>query len=193
MTETLNPGNYRLAGGLTLSWRNRQEPITVLVKNCTFFNNSASINAKDVNDSYDRPNFYIPRGHGGAIVVSFNKTENHAVLIEDTIVINNTAQYNGGGLFVSFYKNSYSNRVVLRRSRVQGNRCTNVGGGISMNTFEMANFNHLIVEDSNFTDNIAQAGGGACTINHQVILSIIHVQWTLTNTKVCDQCLFGLA
>ena len=167
-TESLSPGDYRFAGGLTLTWRDqRYQPVTVLIKNCTFVNNTASINTRNANDT-NRPNFYIPRGHGGAIVASFNRTHNHTVLIEDTIMVDNEAKFNGGGVFLSFYNSSNFNKFIIRRSRIDRNRCANAGGGISMNTFEVANFNHLVVEDTNFTGNIAWVGGGACTINHQV-------------------------
>lgn len=170
--DTLNPGSYRYAGGLTLLWNDRPlQPVTTLIRNCTFINNTASINDRNADDSSIRPNFYIPRGHGGAILVSFNGTNYHTVLIEDSIIVNNAARFNGGGLFISFYNKSNDNRVIINRTLLDGNRCNNAGGGISMNTFEVANFNRLIVENSNFTSNRARVGGGACTINHQVSLA----------------------
>lgn len=167
--SSLAPGDYRYAGGLTLLWRNQPEPaVEVLVKNCTFVNNTASVNVGNIADAEYRPNFYIPRGHGGALVVSFNRTDNHMILIEDSFIINNTARYNGGGIFTSFYNMSHGNEIVINRTVFENNTCTNVGGGISMNTFEVADFNRLWVENSRFTNNSAQAGGGACTINLQV-------------------------
>lgn len=167
-TESLSPGDYRYAGGLTLAWRNRlTRPVAVLIKDCVFINNTASINANNTNDT-NRPNFYVPRGHGGALIASFNNTQNHTVLIEDTVMTDNAARYNGGGVFVSFYNQSNWNQLIINRTRIERNSCNNVGGAISMNTFEIANFNYLIVEGTNFTDNRAWAGGGACTINHQV-------------------------
>lgn len=172
-TNSLNPGGYRYAGGLTLTWRDSLELVTVLVRNCTFVNNTASLNDKNAKDSKIRPNFYIPRGHGGAILAIFNETDNHTVLIEDSIIINNTARFNGGGLFISFYNRSNWNRIIINRTLIKGNTCKNAGGGMSMNTFEIANFNQLIVENTDFTANRARVGGGACTINLQVCVIVV--------------------
>lgn len=170
--DTLAPGDYRFAGGLTLLWRIQHEPpVTVLIKNCTFINNTASVSLDNMDDIKLRPSFYIPRGHGGAIVASFNKTENHTILIEDSVIINNGARFNGGGIFISFYDMSYGNEIIINRTVFEGNNCTNVGGGISMNTFEVADSNRLSVENSRFTGNSAWAGGGACTINIQVCVT----------------------
>ena len=166
--NTLAPGDYRYAGGLTLLWRIQPEPATVLIKNCTFINNTASVSSRNMADAQVRPNFYIPRGHGGAIVASFNRTENHTILIEDSFITNNTARFNGGGIFASFYDRSHGNDIIVNRTVFEGNNCTNVGGGISMNTFEVADSNRLWVENSRFTNNSAWAGGGACTVNLQV-------------------------
>ncbi len=169
VTETLDPGSYRYAGGLTLLWRGQQEaPVTVRISNCSFVNNKATINDDNVADSEQRPNFYVPRGHGGAIVASFNKTNDFTLIIEDSFILNNEAVYNGGGIFASFFNTSLRNRLVINRTLIEGNSCNNTGGGISMNIFEVANNNYLIVEDSNFTSNRAWVGGGACTITLQV-------------------------
>lgn len=170
--ETLDPGDYRYAGGLTIQWRNQPESqVTALIKNCTFINNTANVSQENMNDVKVRPSFYIPRGHGGAILVSFNRTNNHTILIEDSVIVNNTARFNGGGMFISFYNVSYRNEIIINRTVIEGNRCANVGGGISMNTFEIADSNLLMVEGSTFAGNVAWAGGGACTINIQVCRS----------------------
>jgi len=172
MTATLDPGTIRYAGGLTIIiWRNLQAqgPVTVLVRNCTFTNNTASINENNANDSKTRPSFYVPQGHGGAIMVLFDQVTNHTVWIQDSVIKNNTALFNGGGLFISFFNSSFWNRVIISGSLVKGNKCNNVrGGGLSMNTFQIANFNQLQVQDTNFVANQAWVGGGACTINLQV-------------------------
>ena len=169
VTETLDPGSYRYAGGITFLWRDQQErPVTVRIQNCSFVNNTASINDGNMADSELRPNFYVPRGHGGAIVANFNKTNDFTLMIEDSFILNNEAIFNGGGIFASFFNTSFRNRIIINRTVIEENSCNNAGGGISMNIFEVANSNHLIVENSNFTRNRAVVGGGACTINLQV-------------------------
>lgn len=166
-TQSLLTGDYQFAGGLTLLWRNQTEQSnTVFLKNCTFVNNTASVSSSN-NDS-TRPNLYVPRGHGGAIVASFNVTNNHTLMIEDCTIVGNSARFNGGGLYLNFYNISNSNVVVINRTLFERNTCNNTGGAISMNTFEVANFNKLIVWHSAFSGNRAWVGGGACSINLQV-------------------------
>lgn len=171
-TSTLDPGRFlRFAGGLGLLWRNRSNDspgAQATIRNCSFLNNHAGINTQYMNDT--RPNLYIPRGHGGGIVVFLDRTVSYTIVIEDTIFSNNTALYYGGGIFISFYKNSFSNIIIVNNSRFEANRCMSAGGGISMNTFEGSNENTMIVENCSFERNTAWIGGGACSINLQVSL-----------------------
>ena len=167
--DGLTPGGYRYAGGLTVLWTNQPDfSVLTHVKNCSFINNTANVSSSNDDDLELRPNLYILRGHGGALLVAFNNASNNTLLVEDSQFINNTALFNGGGIFVSFYNESYENQVIINRTTIDGNRCNSVGGGISMNTFEVADSNHLIVENSNFTNNSAWTGGGAFSINLQV-------------------------
>ena len=163
LASLVNPYRH-VAGGLTLIWRD--ESYVVQIVNCNFTSNKANINDQNINDT--RPSLYIPRGHGGAIVLFFERTYNHTVIIENTIIVNNSAKFNGGGLLIIFSRKSNSNKVIIRETMFEGNMCNATGGAISMNTFGMANQNHLIVEKSHFISNKAWAGGGACTINIQV-------------------------
>ncbi len=168
-SDFLTSGSVRYAGGLTLEWRDPPEPpVTVLIKNCTFVNNTAGVHQDNMEDAKRRPNFYSPRGHGGAILVSFSGTSDHTILIEDSFIISNTAEFNGGGIFISMYNQAYTNRIVITGTVFEGNICKKVGGGISMNAFDGAEANRLIVASSDFTDNVAGTGGGAYTIIIQV-------------------------
>ncbi len=165
----LNPGQYRYAGGLNLLWNKQSiKQVNILVRNCTFINNTAGVNKNNENDT--RPNLYIPRGHGGAILAAFNGTQNHNITIEDSLIMDNEAKFNGGGMFLSFYAGSNNNYIQIRNTKFLNNRCNITGGGISMYTFEVANQNFLRIENTEFYRNRALAGGGACTINLQVSL-----------------------
>ena len=168
-TDRLDPEAIRYGGGLLISWRstdNAEAANTVVVKNCTFINNHANINERNKNDS--RPSFYRPRGHGGAIVVSFQNVTGFTVTIVDTKIAGNTAVSSGGGMFVSFFRGSTNNRIVVRNTTFEENTCNQDGGGISVNAFQFANNNTLTVEDSIFDGNEATVGGGACSLNLQV-------------------------
>ena len=166
-TGSLNPGDLNSAGGLSLVFEASVSRSGV-VKNCTFIQNVANISEQNLNDT--RPNLYIPNGHGGAIVLSFNGAQSHRIVIEDSRVIDNTAVHNGGGLHITLFQRSINNSVVVRNSQFKNNICKGYGGAISMNMFEFANENLLMVENCTFENNSASVGGGACSINLRVSL-----------------------
>ena len=165
-TNTLDPGGFRLAGGLVISWNSTSDKSTSIILNCTFINNHAGINWLNGDDS--RPNFYRPRGHGGAIVVSFKNTKNHTLVIERSRISNNTALFNGGGMFISLYRESLNNNIFVIDSVFEDNLCVHTGGAISMNTFEIANDNILRIQNCLFQRNSAWVGGGAHSLTLQV-------------------------
>lgn len=172
-TDALDPSEFRFAGGLLISWNktnNENAMNSAIIQNCTFFKNHAVVNVRNRNDT--RPDFYRPRGHGGAIVLAFEAVTDFTIVIVNTKIIENTAISSGGGIFVSFYDNSMNNKVVVRNTTFENNVCDQDGGAISVNTFEVANDNVLIVEDSTFHRNQAKVGGGACSLNIQVCIKI---------------------
>lgn len=138
-------------------------------------NNHAVVNVRNRNDT--RPDFYRPRGHGGAIVLVFESVADFTATIMDTRIVENTAVSSGGAVFISFYDSSANNKVVIRNTSFEENKCDQDGGAISVNTFEFANDNVLIVEDSVFHRNQASIGGGAVSINLQVpkIISLLAI------------------
>lgn len=167
-TITLDPGpgELRLAGGLVINWNSSNDESTTVIQNCTFINNCAGINQNNSDDT--RPNIYRPRGHGGAMAVSFEKTRNHTLVIERSRFINNTALFNGGGVFISVYQDSIGNDIIITNSTFEDNSCVHTGGAISMNTFEVANDNILVVKHTSFHRNSALVGGGAYSLTLQV-------------------------
>ena len=165
-TYTLDPGGFRYSGGLVISWNSTSEKGSAVVRNCTFINNHANVNRLNRDDS--RPNIYRPRGHGGAIVVSFENTTNHILMIERSRILNNSALFNGGGMFISLFRDSIGNDIVITDSKFEDNLCVYTGGAISMNTFEVANENILTVRNTIFERNSAWVGGGACSLTLQV-------------------------
>ena len=184
-TNTLDPGGFRLAGALVISWNSSSDESATVIRNCTFINNHAGINQNNSDDT--RPNIYRPSGHGGAMVVSFEKTWNHTLVIERSCFVNNTALFNGGGVFISVYRDSIGNDVIITDSTFEDNSCVHTGGAISMNTFEVANNNILAVKNTSFNRNSAWVGGGAYSLTLQV--------WELSSfivyippVSMCDPC-----
>ena len=169
---------YRFGGGLLLAWNSTERndlsiPNKAVVKNCKFFDNYAGSNERNINND-SRPHFYRPRGHGGAIVVSFQSTSNHMLVISNTQIYDNTALFGGGGIILSFFRSAFNNTVLITNTSFMDNECTRDGGAINVNAFEMANGNSLIINNSNFERNVAKEGkGGAANINLRVRLMIL--------------------
>ncbi len=164
----LNPGEIRFAGALSISWQNLSNSVGFAeITNCKFMNNTAWISSLNMNDT--RPNLYIPQGHGGAITTHFDNTTNHMIRIDNTIVRDNTAKFNGGGAFFSFYQRASNNQIMITNSSFEDNESRlGAGGAVSMSTFYKANNNHLFISDTLFLNNTASLGGGGCSVNIQV-------------------------
>jgi hypothetical protein len=79
---------------------------TLLVENCTFFNNHAS------------------GSHGGAVNIYWNSS---SVEIHNSLFYNNFANLNGGGVYVHGTPTTVSNTTFY------SNRCASYGGGIGHN------------------------------------------------------------
>lgn len=163
--------SFRISGALTLFFIDGSESDYILIRNCTFANNSASANDENIADTEHRPKLYIPRGHGGALLLSFQNTITHTVEIRNCSFTGNSAQFSGGAISVQFYRgssntnhvtsSSRNNTVVIDSVVFEENRCLGEGGGISVNSYEAANYNTVIVKGSLFRNNRARTEGGA--------------------------------
>lgn len=161
--NNFNPGNVRLAGGITVFWTENATRLTGVITDCRFYRNTASVNELN---SGERPPLYLPRGSGGAISVTFFSAVESTLTIRNCSMSYNNAQYYGGGMYLGFTSRSVSNNVVISGSSFKYNTAANgTGGAISMNTFENSNRNTLAVFNSNFEENVAVfSGGGACSV-----------------------------
>ena len=165
-TETLSPGDLRYAGGISINFDDQRDtPWYIKIQNSTFSGNNALLNENNSNDS--RPILYLPRGHGGAVLISLNGSVDSMVIIEDSHIRHNTALHNAGGLYFAA-ANAHNNTVLLRNVVLHNNTCGGLGGGILMVAFESSNHNLLVAENVTFTDNVAEIGGGGCAIQVQV-------------------------
>ena len=170
----LDPGVFRFGGGLLLLWnsteRNDNISNKAIVENCKFFKNYAGSDMRNKRDN--RPHFYRPRGHGGAIVVAFKNTSKHTLVIRNSQIYENEALFGGGGILLSFFRSSFDNTVLIMNTSFVNNTCKIDGGAINVNAFEMANRNSLTVKNCNFERNVARMGkGGAANINLRVRLN----------------------
>ena len=165
--------DFRRAAGLTISYIHGSKSNYALVRNCTFRNNLVNVSEANEEDVKHRPSLYIPRGHGGALLIYFQSTVKHRVEIENCTFAENLARFTGGAMSVQFFRgsnmsdpespSSRDNTVVINDTVFQNNWCEGAGGAISVNTFEASNYNEVAVTNSVFEGNVAKREGGACS------------------------------
>jgi predicted outer membrane repeat protein len=173
---------FRRAGGLTIFYYNDTSFGNALVQNCTFECNSAGLNESNKEDASGRPSLYVPRGHGGGLLLAFQNSVGYKVNVKNCTFSNNSARFTGGGISVQFYQGvsstptgqlgSHNNSVVIEDSVFLNNKCVEKGGGLSVNTFETANENVVVVNESRFEGNYAGTIGGAISSIIEVSVSI---------------------
>ncbi len=128
----------------------------ILIQNCRFISNSA--NRNDPNNS--RPVLLKQNGHGGAILIRLVATDNALVTISDCIFTNNTAQIDGGAIYIFLSSGASSNRFLLSNNAFTKNSVEQASGGaVSVNSFDFTFNNSILVEDCSFVGNDGNAGG----------------------------------
>lgn len=171
---------FRRGSGLTIFYLNDTEMGQAIVQNCTFENNTASLNENNTKDALERPRLYVPRGHGGALLLAFQNASAQNVDVRGCSFRSNTAKFTGGAISIQFYRglsdtqvvqpsshdnvvqpSSHDNVVLIENSNFWNNTSLDKGGAISINAFETANENTVIVNGSYFDGNHAEHNGGA--------------------------------
>ena len=142
------------AGGFTFFSRGR--PVRITIQNCSFIQNSA--NENDPNNT--RPVLLKTNGHGGAILIRLADVQDSEISITDSTFVNNTAQVDGGALYISLSEDVSTNTILLANNNFTGNQVEQASGGaVSINSFSISFNNTIIVEHCNFTGNRGNAGG----------------------------------
>lgn len=142
------------SGGLTYIAGSQR--INVLIDNCTFIGNRASRN--EPNDS--RPVLLKPNGHGGAMLVRLSGTYNSSFVIRQSRFIQNSAEVDGGAIYLTYSDEATNNVVDIEDSLFEGNSVTEAaGGGVSINSFNFTLGNEMILRHCMFRDNTGSAGG----------------------------------
>ena len=165
------PLQFRRGAGLTLSYTLESEyGYYARIENCTFRYNRANVSEANDDDIKHRPSLYVPRGHGGAVLLSFQNTSQSIVEIKNCTFVSNSALFTGGAISIHFFRgtnttelqsSSNNNTVTIDSSVFQENKCSGVGGALSINTFEAANSNQVVITRSRFERNSAKLEGGA--------------------------------
>ena len=130
--------------------------VEILIQNCRFISNSA--NRNDPNNS--RPVLLKENGHGGAILLRLSNIENANVTISDCVFTNNSAQVDGGAIYIYLSDGTSFSNFVLRNNNFTGNTVEEASGGaVSINSFSFTYKNSILVEDCSFLENSGNAGG----------------------------------
>ena len=168
----------RKGGGLIITYVNTSGS-HALVQNCTFVNNTATLNENNLEDAKQRPRLYVPRGHGGGILLSFQNTIDYKVELRDCLFRGNSANFTGGAAAIQFYRgasntaavesSSHENVVVIVNTTFTDNSCSEDGGAVSINAFEGANKNNVFLDGNTFSGNYARRNGGALSNIIEVI------------------------
>ena len=178
-------GSTRYSGGLTIFFRNLLYGSHVIIRKSIFKNNKASVNEYNQEDTKQRPTFYIPRGHGGSLLVLFKNSSYNKLTIEDSMFIGNTAELRGGAISILFYRgsadvsslgasSSNNNSVTINGCIFHNNMCQGYGGAIDGHAFEAAIANNIFIQNSTIRNNSADQGAGGISFSLQVrLLSII--------------------
>ena len=138
------------------------------------------VNKVNREDSMLRPSSYVPRGHGGGILMFFRNSSNHRVHIVNCFFSENVAEFAGGAVAILFYRGpkgvgSANNMVLLEKSTFVDNSCVSgAGGAVGGTSFEAAHSNGIEVKDCNILRNNAKNGGGGFSF-------IIEVRTLLNN------------
>lgn len=141
-------------GGIAFLGREMQTEI--IIHNCTFSNNTASINHEDdLNQLFFREN-----GRGSAVLIRFAGVQNSSVNISNCLFINNSAEVEGAAVYMSFSDNTSSNHIHMLESHFTGNTAhLGSGGAVSLNSYQSSFNNTIVIEDSSFESNAADSGG----------------------------------
>ena len=143
------------SGAFTFFTRNMAY-VDVTITNCQFRSNIGTSN--DANNS--RPVLLKAAGHGGAVLLRLANVQNSTFTIEDCVFEKNSAEVDGGAVFISISQEFSSNLIVFRNNRFVGNSVSTASGGaISLNSFNITFDNRVVIEDCDFISNSGNAGG----------------------------------
>ena len=143
-------------GGAFTFFSRNMDFVDITVTNCMFHSNSG--NRNDINNT--RPVLLKANGHGGAVVIRLENVTNSTFRIEDCVFVNNSAEVDGGAVFISISQKVSSNQFVFRNNNFTNNRVeTASGGAVSINSFNITFDNTVTIKDCNFVNNTGNAGG----------------------------------
>jgi hypothetical protein len=154
-TTLIGLSNVISSGG-ALTLLAQGQPIEVSIQNCTFSSNMANWNAP--NDT--RPVLLKANGHGGAVLMRLVGSHDSHVEISGCVFDGNSAQVDGGGLYISMSEESSENSITVRDTNFTSNAVMEASGGaVSITSFNITFNNSLSVQRCTFYNNSGDSGG----------------------------------
>lgn len=141
-------------GALTVLAQN--QPISVVIQNCTFSSNVANVNQPN----NTRPVLLKVNGHGGAILIRLIGSCDSHVEISGCVFERNSAEVDGGGLYLSLSEFASGNYITLQDTNFTSNVVMEASGGaVSINSFNITFNNTILIQRCHFTSNNGDSGG----------------------------------
>lgn len=142
------------SGGLTLFTQDL--PTDIVIQNCSFLSNVGNVNPPNST----RPVLLKASGHGGAILVRLVGSQGSRVEVNGCTFANNSAEVDGGAVYISLSENASGNLVLFSDTNFTGNTVQSASGGaVSINSFNFTHNNTMLLEGCRFSSNSADSGG----------------------------------
>ena len=176
-------------GGLRVVTQCDNRRLNLLVAECNFTNNTASVHSRK--QHYTIPPCYA---RGGGISIEFLKSCNYNNVELQNIIASGNAALFGGGLYAYCGPGTYMNNITVNNSLFTMNRASELAGGgadvgftIDPEKHSIAPWsNHIYFSGTSFTDNVGLYGGGMSIS----IASVVSFNENHTNKIVINDCLF---
>ena len=150
-------------GGAVTFFAHLQTEVYLTIRDCHFVRNHGSRGLDG-----ESPVLLRTNGHGGGLLIQISNVSMSRIAIEDCTFWNNSAEVDGGGVYMSLSDESHDNEIVLQRLTFFNNSASEAGGGaISFNSFQISFNNSIEILDSTFESNNASAGGAVSFVLYQ--------------------------
>ena len=157
--------------------------LNLVIENCTFSDNKASERAIDDR----RPPLLQLDGHGGAVFIRLNGTNESSVLFRNSSFEWNIARIQGGAIYMSVSSQAANSKFIVEDCTFTNNSAeTRAGGALAIVLFNATLNNTFVIRGSTFRGNSAVGGGAVAVIQYD-----IHSTEYL-DVVVFENCLFEL-
>ena len=178
----LNELNVLFDSGCALSVYSNAT-LNLVIENCTFSDNKASDRAIDDR----RPPLLQLDGHGGAVFIRLNGTNESSVLLRNSSFESNIARIQGGAIYVSVSSQAANSNFVVEDCTFTNNSAeTRAGGALAIVLFNATLNNTFMIHGSTFRENSAVGGGAVAVIQYDIHLT------EYPDVVVFENCLFEL-